>query len=97
MAGGVGIYNLLRNAGQPPINPPIPPAPPGSGGGGGVDLPPGGPNGFPPFAADSPDPMGEAAAQEMTTADRIRKLRMMQTDYGLRLNPNTQTLQNWTY
>lgn len=97
LAGGVGIYNLLRNAGQPPINPPLPPAPPGSDGGGGIDLPPGGPDGFPPFAADSPDPMGEASAQEMTTADRIRKLRMMRGDYGLRLNPNTQTLQNWTY
>jgi hypothetical protein len=83
LAGGLGIYQWLWNAGQPPAG----------GGGGGIPVPPVGwrdggqvgPDGFPPVYRP-----GDEQAVPSSPGDRIRALR------GMNLNPNTQTLQSWT-
>lgn len=91
VGGGLLGYEMLRRMGQPPYEPPFPPT--GNDFPGGPGQPPGGggPEGFPLPPAFRPG--GESADPDemMTPADRIRALRS-----SLRLNPNTQTLQNWT-
>lgn len=92
VAGGLGIYELLRQGGQPPINggpPPTaggqldPPFPPGGGPGGPV-----GPDGFPFISSGS-----ERGSQDLGAKpeDRIRALQ----NFRMNLNPNTQILQSW--
>lgn len=86
LAGGLGLYNILRHLGQPPA-PPLPPGMQdilGPGGGGGGQ----GPGGF------VPTPPTGTTSQEMTPEDRIRALQA--SGLRMRLNPNTQHLNSWT-
>ena len=87
LAGGLGIYELLRRAGQPPANggPPVGgdqlgPPPGGSG--------PNGPGGYPPYF-----PPGGPAGQDLGAKpeDRIRALQNFRMD----INPRTQILQSY--
>lgn len=92
LAGGLGIYEMLRRASEPPV-------PPGGygdgtqgmndpfGGGPGGPGGPVGPGGYPPLPPIS-------GGSDMSPADRIRMLQRAGVPFNL--NANTQTLQNWT-
>jgi hypothetical protein len=88
LGGGLGIYELLRRAGQPPANggPPVggdqlgPPPGPGDSG-------PNGPGGYVPYVP------GGTAGQDLGAKpeDRIRALQ----NFQMNLNPRTQILQSY--
>jgi len=90
LGGGLGIYELLRRAGQPPANG----GPPVGGGGDQLGPPPGpgdsgpnGPGGYVPYVP------GGTAGQDLGAKpeDRIRALQ----NFQMNLNPRTQILQSY--
>jgi hypothetical protein len=88
VAAGLGVYNLLQQSGQPPVAD-FDYYDGGQGGPAGATVPGGG-------RGMSPEAMGIAPNGSIgpaTSEDRIRSLQnfLMNT----RINPNTQTMQNW--
>lgn len=88
VAAGLGVYNLLQQSGQPPVAD-FDYYDGGQGGPAGATVPGGG-------RGMSPEAMGIAPNGSIgpaTSEDRIRSLQNFLLN--TRINPNTQTMQNW--